>query len=105
MHLLNQKASHYQAELLPEDTQLIAATLLMAVNAGIMRLGMAQHFSAQFLSSEPQFTFADIEILCLMLRKMSEQIGKDRALPASQRFAVQQRAALIIQKLERGLKG
>jgi len=71
----------------------------------LMSPGLAQHFAAQFLSSEPSFTDAEIEVLCAALGAMSKQIGKDRRVPPTQVKLIQYRAAVIIQKLERGIKG
>ena len=91
-----------QTELTQEDLQLIAATVTMMQRH--LSQGLAQRFAMEFLSESPQFTFAEIEILCAALHAMSRQIGKDRKLPRSQIVLVQQRAAIIIQKFERGMK-
>lgn len=93
-----------QAELTEEDLQLIAVCFIWFNR--VIAQGVAQHIAEKFLMRPIQLTTHDVEVVCTALGAMCRELLKAPGpIPREQRHAVKIRAELIIQKLQRGVKG
>lgn len=99
---LELRANAHSAELGDEDTQLIAAALLMW--ARIIPNGTAQHIARKFLSHPIELTPYDRDVIVAALDAVAYAMQTDRVLPASQRYKVQEDCLRVAKKLHRSVQ-
>lgn len=89
----------HDAQLSDEDTQLIAAALLMW--ARMIPNGTAQDIARKFLTFPVRLTGYDRDVIVAALDAVAYAMQKDKVLPASQRYKVQEDCLKVAKKLHR----
>jgi len=89
------------AELADTEIQLIAAALLMW--SRLIPNGTAQDIAHKFLTHPIQLSKYDRDVIVAALDAVAYAMQKDKRLPASQRYKVQEDCLTIAKKLHRSL--
>lgn len=92
----------HEAVLDETDTQLIGAALLMM--ARLIPNGTAQHIALKFLQHPIELTSHDREVIIAALDAVAYAMQKDKVLPASQRYKVQEDCLKVAKKLHRSVQ-
>lgn len=91
----------HDAQLSEEETQLIAAALLMW--ARLIPNGTAHDIARKFLTYPIRLTSYDRDVIVAALDAVAYSMQTDKVLPASQRYRVQESCLAVVKKLHRSL--